>query len=63
MLKFLRSIVTLDGLRLDDDACVAALVKLALVGDGPDNIATRGNYHGCHNDGHDQNSFHSLGRF
>ena len=50
--SLLRCIVTFYGARLDDDTGVAALVILALVGDGPDNIATRGNYHGGHNDGH-----------
>ena len=59
MLKFFGGVVGLRCFGLDHHGSVAALVKLALVGDGPDNIATRDNYHGCHNDGHNQNSFHN----
>ena len=51
-LQFLRRIVQFNRLRLDDDGSVATLVILTLVGDGPDYIATRGNYHACHDDGH-----------
>ena len=39
MFSFLRRIVLFDGLGLDDDTGVAFLVVLALVRNGPDNIA------------------------
>ena len=50
-LKFFRGIIALDGFGLDDDGGVAFLVVLALVRDGPDNIARSEDYRG-HNDGH-----------
>ena len=54
---FLRRIVSLDGLRLDDDTCVTPLVVLTLVGNRPRHVTT-GQHHTRHNDRHNQNLFH-----
>lgn len=56
MLLF-RRIVSLDGLRLDDDTRVTPLVVLTLVGNRPRHVAT-GQHHTRHNDRHNQNLFH-----
>lgn len=58
MLLF-RRIVSLDGLRLDDDTRVTPLVVLTLVGNRPRHVTTR-QHHTRHNDRHNQNLFHNF---
>ena len=53
VLQLLRGIVCLDGLGLDDDGGVTALVVLRLVGNRTGDVATRHQYPG-ENDCHDE---------